>query len=97
MTASQPPAIVDPIAAAFSDPNVRKIYVNSFAGGVSTADVFVILFSSNAPQAVLQMSYTVAKTMGQELTRIVGELEKQTGQTILTIPELQAKLFPATE
>ncbi len=97
MTATQPPAPVDPVSAAFSDPNIRKIYANSFAGGVSTADVFVILFSSNTPQAVVQLSYTVAKTMGQELMRIVGELEKQTGQTILTIPEIQAKLFPTTE
>ena len=83
----------DPVAQALANPAVPRIYTNSFAGGVSTADMFVVLLSTGVPVAVLQMSYTVAKTMAQELTRMVNELEKSMGQPILTIPEIQEKLF----
>ena len=63
-----------------------KIYANGFSVGLSNADVIVILqrFGQN-PVAVVNLSYTLAKTLAQRLGRLVSEFERVNAeQDILT-------------
>jgi len=72
--------------AALDDPSVPKVYTNSFGVGLTNADVF-ILFQKFGPRpvAVVNLSYTLAKTLAQRLGALVAEFEANIGkQDILT-------------
>ena len=79
-------AEADALKVALQREDVPKIYANGFSVGLSNADVIVILqrFGQN-PVAVVNLSYTLAKTLAQRLGRLVSEFERVNGeQDILT-------------
>lgn len=61
-----------------------SLYLNSFKAGLSAADVFVIIQRNGEDLAVLNMSYTVAKSLGEALSRLIADLEKKSGRVIMT-------------
>src|SRR5687767_14094391 len=74
------------LQAALENADVPKVYANGFGVGLSNADIFVVFqrFVPN-PVAVVNLSYTLAKTLAQRLGRVVSEFERVIGeQNILT-------------
>ena len=67
-----------------------KIYFNGYVNNLSTGDVLLVLERSGQPVAVLNMSFTVAKSLSVSLGQLVAQLEAVTGRTMLTTAEVEA-------
>jgi hypothetical protein len=82
---SKPFAPEDVLRDAALRNDIPKIYANGFSVGMSNADIVVVFqrFGPN-PVGVVNLSYTLAKTLAQRLGRLVAEFERQIGQDILT-------------
>lgn len=48
----------------------------------------IVLKNNNQPIALLNLSYTVAKTLYQNLAVTINNLEKKTGNTIMTTDQI---------
>ena len=73
------------VQTAFNRAEVPKIYANAFISGFGNSDFIVILECNGTPVGVLNMSYTLAKALARDILSSVTEIEKGTGQGILTI------------
>ena len=80
------------IQQAEDDPDVPKIYFNGFLSAMGAGDVAVALKRGETPVAVLNMSYTVAKTLAEKLRELIGSLETITDHNIMTTDETTAKM-----
>ena len=83
---------------AIQRPDVPKIYANGFSVALSNADMMVVFqrYGDN-PVAVVNLSYTLAKTLAQRLGQAVQEFESKIDQTILTTDRIdQAFKMPPT-
>ena len=72
------------MALALRDPGVSRIYANGFTLGLSNADAHIVWQYFGRPIAVVNMSYTLAKTVSLQLQKLVEGWEKKTGQTLQT-------------
>lgn len=72
--------------------DTHKIYANGFAIGMTNADVCIVLQRSGQPEAVVNVSYTLAKTLAQSLGQLVTEWESATGQKLQTTHTIEQKL-----
>ncbi len=63
---------------------VPEIYFNGMAHGLSHSDVFSVLERNGRAVAVLNMSYTTAKTLSIMLGQIISQFEELTDRDILT-------------
>lgn len=77
---------------AIDDPELPKIYINGFVNSLSTGDVVILGKCNERPVVVLNLSYTIAKSLAQKLTDMVGLLERKTGQDMLTTDVVKAGL-----
>jgi len=75
----QPKVVPGPIALP-----VNAIYTNGFKAGLTSGDVFVVLERNGTDLAVLNMSYTTAKTLAQALEALIQGLEITSKQKIMT-------------
>ena len=69
---------------------VPEIYFNGFVNGMGIGDVITTLERNGKPVAILNMSYTVAKTFAQSLTEAISNLERDSGNSIMTTHDIQA-------
>ena len=76
---------------------VSSIYINSFSAGLSTGDVFVVLQRNGSEIGTLNMSYTVAKSLGDALNTLILSLEKRSERKIMTSNESAAALSKPDE
>ena len=76
------------IAAAL-EVGVPQIYCNGYINGMTAGDVLTVLERNGKPVAVLNMSFTVAKSIAQGIGTIVAELEAQSGRPMLTTREVE--------
>jgi len=77
------------VEAAFAEgPN---LYTNGFVNGLGLTDSYLVLQANGRSLAVINMSLTVAKTLGQSLLAMVASYEQQSGQTVPTIDDLQQR------
>jgi hypothetical protein len=65
-----------------------QIYANAFAAALGIGDVLLTFQKNGHPAAVLNLSFTVAKTLSVKLGLLVAELEKDSGQKIMTTDEV---------
>lgn len=72
---------------AIQNVQVPKIYANGFANAVGQGDTITVLQQNGTPVAVLNLSYTVAKTLALKLGDLIKKLEADTGNTIMTTDE----------
>lgn len=79
------------INAAFQS-DVPKISFNSLITTLGTADVVVVLERNGQPVAVLNASYTVAKSLSVLLGNAIAQLEELSGHPILTTMEVEQLL-----
>jgi len=76
--------VMDQINEAIKDPNVPKIYSNGFLNAAGQGDTLILLLQNGKPVAVLNLSYTVAKTLALKLGQLIKNTEASAGTTILT-------------
>lgn len=81
------------LEAATKDTSLEKIYFNGFIVGIGTGDIMITLEKNGLPITVLNVSYTVAKSLAEKMTEIIQNLEKKTGNTIMTTDDIHSKVF----
>ena len=77
---------------AINNNELPHLYCNGFTVTLTTSDVLLVLKLNDAPVAVLNTSYTVAKTLAGKLGNAIVILEDRTGNTIMTTEEVDTKL-----
>lgn len=63
-------------------------YFNGFACGVGIGDIMIVLKRNNKNVAVLNTSYTVAKTLVAKLNGLIKNLENRASTNILTTDQI---------
>jgi antitoxin (DNA-binding transcriptional repressor) of toxin-antitoxin stability system len=82
---------------AITDQTVPDIHFNGFVNGIGQGDVLIVLTRHGRPVAKLSASYTVAKTLAQKLGQVIAHLELQTGNTIMTVDDIEKALHKGEE
>lgn len=76
------------IETAISSAEIPKLYCNGFTVAIGTSDILVVLQNNQQSVAVLNISFTIAKTLVQKLNGLVGTIETASGNTIMTTDDL---------
>jgi len=82
----------DELRSAVEDKELPSIYFNSFITSISLGDVVLVLRRSNRTVAVLNASYTVAKTLAERLGEAIAQLESTIGSTIMTTDYIRKRV-----
>lgn len=82
---------------ALSDTTLPAVYFNGFALNLGTGDIALVLERNGQPAAVLNTSYTVAKTLAEKLNGLVSVLESKTGNTIMSTEDVTKSLSEDTK
>ncbi len=77
---------------ALENPEIQRIYANGFVNAMGVGDIMILLQNSKKPIAVLNLSYTVAKTLAIKLGALISQLEDSTGNTIMTTDDIEKSL-----
>ncbi len=86
-------AIQERIERAINSTEAPSIHFNGFINTIAAAGDFLIVLESNGkPAAALNASYTVIKSFANSLTQIVEDLERRSGNKIMTSSEIQMYL-----
>jgi hypothetical protein len=64
--------------------DISHLYANGFITALGNGDVILILQRNAAPVAVINLSYTVAKTLVQKLGRVIEDFEENADHKIMT-------------
>jgi ABC-type phosphate/phosphonate transport system substrate-binding protein len=83
----------DLINHALNDPDVEFIYANGFTFFAGNSDVGIILQTNNKPHKVLNISYTLAKTLYTKLQTMITDLEESTDNEIMTTDVIADKFL----
>lgn len=75
---------------------VPHIYVNGFMNVLTNSDVMTVLEENGRPAALMNMSFTTAKTLAVALSQVVAQLEQVTGRDMLTTHDVD-RLMGATK
>ena len=84
--------LLDQIQAALEADTVPKIYVNGFINAYNVADVILVFQQNNKNVAVINMSYTTAKTLAEKLGGLIKGFEITTEHEIMSIDTVKAKI-----
>lgn len=82
------------INLALESDSVPKIYCNGFTNAIGNSDVMVVLQQNGKPAGVVNMSFTIAKTLSQSLKDIIDSIESKSSQNIMTTHEVEKYLKP---
>ena len=67
---------------------IARIYVNGFTIAQSYSDVALVAQTNGSPSAIINMSFTTAKSLAVELTQLVQRFETMTKHEIMTISDV---------
>ena len=83
---------VDPntakILECYKNPDVPKFYANGFQMTIGTGDVTILLEKGEQPEVLLNISYTLAKTLAEKLTGLIKLIEQRSNQSIMTTDDM---------
>lgn len=82
----------EPLETARRDPSIPRIYANGFTVGLTNADVSIVLQLSGQPVALLNISYTLAKTLAQKVGGVVSAFEEAIDEHLVTTDEVSEAL-----
>lgn len=68
---------------------VQEIYFNGIEIGMTLSDLNIILMTNGHRHSQLFMSFSTAKTLLKHLDQAMGELERRTEQTIMTMEDVK--------
>ncbi|NUM54870.1 MAG: hypothetical protein HUU46_14585 [Candidatus Hydrogenedentes bacterium] len=71
---------------------IPHIYANGFTNALGSGDIVVVLQRNGPPAAVLNLSFTAAKSLSQKLNELIANLEALTGNTIMTTDDINNSL-----
>lgn len=91
---NQAPALNQLINLALESDSIPKIYCNGFTNAVGNSDVMLVLQQNGKPAGVVNISFTIAKTLSQSLKEIIDSIEEKSNQTIMTTHEVEKFLKP---
>ncbi len=74
----------DIIRYALESDEVEKIYANGFINFLNISDVGIILQLNNKPKVVLNISYSLAKTLHEKLGDLIKNFEEDSQHEIMT-------------
>ena len=90
---SEQKAIQERIQRAIDSTEAPSVHFNGFINTIAAAGDFLIVLESNGrPAATVNASYTVIKSFANSLTQIVEDLERRSGNKIMTSSEIQMYL-----
>ncbi len=81
------------VETALASQDIPHLYANGFLNALSNADITMVLERNNYPVAVLNMSYTTAKSLAHKLSQIIADFEKASNHTIMTSDVVNQTLF----
>lgn len=73
---------------AVNTPDIPHLYANGFINAMGNGDTVLILQQNGKPIATLNLSFTLTKTLAQKLEQIIGKLEKDTKNIIMTTDDI---------
>ncbi len=76
------------VAEALNNPQLPHIYFNGFVNSLGSGDLMMILQRNGQPVAVLNTSYTLAKTLAEKVHDLIASLEADTGNTIMITDDI---------
>jgi hypothetical protein len=79
-------------ALAWMNAPIPRMYANGFVIAQSNSDFSLVMMLNGAPTAVVNMSFTSAKTLGEELGKALNNLERGIEQKILSMDEVTTKM-----
>ncbi|PZV81480.1 hypothetical protein CLV31_11011 [Algoriphagus aquaeductus] len=91
---NQAAALNQLINLALESESIPKIYCNGFTNAVGNSDVMLVLQQNGKPAGVVNMSFTIAKTLSQSLKEIIDSIEQKSNQSIMTTYEVEKFLKP---
>jgi hypothetical protein len=74
------------------DAGVPEIYFNGFVISISGSDVMTGLERNGKPVVILNMSYTIAKTLAISLGQIISQFEEGVERNMLTTHDVERAL-----
>lgn len=77
---------------ALEDDSVSKIYANGFVTATGHGDIMVLLQRNGKHVSVLNLSFSVAKTLALSLGKTIQDLEQKTEKDIMTTFDIQKAL-----
>ncbi len=80
------------IESALANKEIPHLYFNGFTATSGTGDMIIVLKRNNEPVAVLNASYTVAKTLITNLGNLIVNFENVTENPIMTTTEIDEKI-----
>jgi len=80
------------LSAANEDDRVPKLYCNGFVNALGSGDITVLLQRNSQPVAMLNLSYTVAKSLATKLGDLVSTMENVTETRILTTDDVNSRI-----
>lgn len=81
------------VKIALNNPEIQKIYANGFISATGMGDIVILLKNADTPIAVLNLSYTVAKTLAIKLGGLITQLEEATETTIMTTDNISSAML----
>ena len=82
------------IEKAIEDPDIPKVYANSFECALGLGDVALLFKNGEKTVGVANMSHTVAKTLAIRLGELIRYLEKKSGTSVMTTADVEKALKP---
>lgn len=90
MSESQQADAGTPLTAVQGIFNVPAFYMNGFNNTASFTDVTTMALWNNKPQALVSIPLSLAKSYASNIMELIELIERQTGQKILTMQEMEA-------
>ena len=84
----QEPNSSDAVREAIGSPDVPQSYANGFAIGMSNADTHILFQLNGKPVVMMNMSYTLTKTLHQKLENMIERFEAGAKRPMLTTGEV---------
>ncbi len=84
--------VIDQIDNAFTNQNVPKIYANSFMCALGSGDLALLLKNGKENVALINLSYTIAKTLSIKLNDLISHLEAKSGNRIMSTDDINKAL-----
>lgn len=69
-------------------PTVPVVYCNGFALQYRPADISVVLKVDGENQAILKFSYTVGKSLAQNISKMMDDFERVTKHDVMTTDQV---------
>ena len=80
------------MVAALGDPRVPRVYGNQFFTFMGSHDVTLLFGVNTVASGVVSLSYPLAKTLGESLTKAVADYEAQIGVKVTDTAAIEAAM-----